>query len=170
MNLNICTNLSKCTLTGFSEKFANLFTEKLKSTLVDNKYINEPMWDLQWTSNYLVSFSTCSSPVCCCCCCLLLVSGPRRHAQIMKQCGLKHTWCSNPVPTSDSGQSSPRLWVPDPHYLSPKRQSNMHANDKGRMNGYIGNDNRQRAKDRHRGHQLLHRMGIPVTSLVTRGT
>ena len=30
----------------------------------------------------------------------------------------------------------------------------MHANEKGLLNGYIGNDNRQRAKDRHRGNQL----------------
>ena len=31
------TNNSKCTLPGFDENFANLCTEKLKPTLVDNK-------------------------------------------------------------------------------------------------------------------------------------
>ena len=41
-------------------------------------------------------------------------------------------------------------------HLRPTRQSNMHATDKGRVNGYIGNDNRQQAKDRHGGHQLIH--------------
>ena len=41
MYINICTNPSKCTLPGFSEIFANLCTAKLKSTLVDNKQINE---------------------------------------------------------------------------------------------------------------------------------
>ena len=79
------------------------------------------------------------------CCLLLFVLGLQavRHAQIMERCGLEQVCCSNPVPTSDSGQSSPRLWVPNPYSLNPKRQSNMHANDKGRMNGYIGNDNRE---------------------------
>ena len=46
----------------------------------------------------------------------------------------------------------------------------MHANDKGQVNGYIGNDNRQQEKYRHGGHQLIHRMGLLVTLLVTRGT
>ena len=35
--LNICINPSKCTLPVFAENFANLCTEKLKSTLVDNR-------------------------------------------------------------------------------------------------------------------------------------
>ena len=71
-----------------------------------------------------------------------------RHAQIMRQCGLEQVCCSNPVPTSDSGQSSPRLWVSNPYYLSPTRRSNMHANVKGRMNGYIGNNNREQNERR----------------------
>ena len=71
-----------------------------------------------------------------------------RHAQIMRRCGLKQVCCSNPVLTSDSGQSSPRLWVPNPYSLIPTRRSNMHFNDKGRMNGYIGNDNRERNEQR----------------------
>ena len=83
---------------------------------------------------------------CCCCCCLFSVSGPGRHARIMRRCGLKQVCCSNPIPTSDIGQSRPRIWVPNPYYFSPTKRSNMHFNDKGRMNGYIGNDNRKRNK------------------------
>ena len=41
-------------------------------------------------------------------------------------------------------------------HFSPTRRSNIHANDKGQVNGYLGNDNRQQAKDRHREHQLIH--------------
>ena len=55
------------------------------------------------------------------------------------------------VPTSDSGQFSPRLWVPSLYSLSPTRRSKpgfMDFNDKGRMNGYIGNDNRERSERR----------------------
>ena len=37
MYLNKCINTSECTLPGFAETFANLCTEKLKSTLVDNR-------------------------------------------------------------------------------------------------------------------------------------
>ena len=33
------------------------------------------------------------------------------HARIVRWCGLKHICCSNPVPTLDSGQSSPRVTV-----------------------------------------------------------
>ena len=66
-----------------------------------------------------------------------------RHAQIMRRCGLEQVCCSNPVPTSESGKSRPRLWVPNPYSLSPTRRSNMRANDKGQMNGYIGNDKRE---------------------------
>ena len=84
-------------------------------------------------------------------CFLLSVSGPGRHARIMRRCGIEHIYGSNLVPTSDSGQSSPRLWVTNPHSLSLTRRSNKHANDKGWMNRYICNTNRQRAKDRHGG-------------------
>ena len=81
---------------------------------------------------------------------LLFVLGLQavRHAWIMRQCGLEQVCCSNPVPTSDSGQSSPILWVPNLYSLSPTRRSNMHFNDKGQMNGYIGNDNRERNERR----------------------
>ena len=76
---------------------------------------------------------------------LLFVLGLQavRHARTMRRCGLEKICSSNPVPTSDSGQSSPRLWVPNPYSLSLTRRSNMHFNDKGQMNGYIGNDNRE---------------------------
>ena len=47
-------------------------------------------------------------------------------------------------PALDSG-------CPTRIHLSPMIRSNMHANDNGRVNGYIGNDNRQRAKYRHGG-------------------
>ena len=43
MYLNKVTNSSKFTLPGFYENFANLCTAKLKSTLVYNKYINDPI-------------------------------------------------------------------------------------------------------------------------------
>ena len=84
------------------------------------------------------------------CCSLMFVLGLQavRHARIMRRCGIEQVCCSNQVPTSDSGQSSPRLWVPNPYYLSPTRRSNMHFNDKGRMNGCIGNDNRERNERR----------------------
>ena len=55
----------------------------------------------------------------------VLVLQAVRHAQIMRRCGLKQVCCYNPVPTSVSGQSIPRHWVPNPHSLSPTRQSNM---------------------------------------------
>ena len=42
MYLNKYTNPSNFTLSGFDENFANLCTEKLKYTLVDNKYIDDP--------------------------------------------------------------------------------------------------------------------------------
>ena len=81
---------------------------------------------------------------------LLFVLGLQavRHARIMSRCGLKQVCCSNPIPTSDSGQSSLRLWFSNPYSLSLTRQSNMHFNDNGWMNGYIGNDNRERNKQR----------------------
>ena len=41
--INKYTNPSKFTLPGFSENFANLCTAKLKSTLVENRQINNPM-------------------------------------------------------------------------------------------------------------------------------
>ena len=80
---------------------------------------------------------------------LLFVLGLQavRRDRIMRRCGIKQVCCSNPVPTLDSGQSIPRLWVPNPYSLRMTRRSNMHANDKVRMNRYIGNDNRER-KDR----------------------
>ena len=43
MYLNKRTNPSKCTLPGLVDNFANLCTAKLKSNLVDNKYIKDPM-------------------------------------------------------------------------------------------------------------------------------
>ena len=81
---------------------------------------------------------------------LLFVIGLQavRHAWIMRRCGLEQICCSNPVPTSDSGQSSPGRWVPNPYYLSLTRRSNMHFNDKGQMHGYIGNANRERNERR----------------------
>ena len=79
------------------------------------------------------------------------VSGPERYAWIMRWCGLEQVlFCSNPVPTPDSGQPSPRLWAPNPHYLSPTRQSCMPMT-RDEWNEY----NRQREKDRHGGHQFL---------------
>ena len=38
-----CGYYPKCTLTGFAENFANLCTEKLKSTHVDNEFIKDIM-------------------------------------------------------------------------------------------------------------------------------
>ena len=46
-----------------------------------------------------------------------------RHTQIMRRCGLEQVWCSNPVPTLDSGQSITRLCVPNLYYLSLMRRS-----------------------------------------------
>ena len=46
MYLNKCTKPSKCTLPGFDKNFASLCTAKLKSTLEDNKPINDPIEDL----------------------------------------------------------------------------------------------------------------------------
>ena len=57
--------------------------------------------------------------------CVFLVSVPGRHARIMRPCGLEQICCCNPVPTSDSGQASPRLWVPNSHSLSPTIRSIM---------------------------------------------
>ena len=37
------TDTSRYSLPGSDENFANLCTEKLKSTIVDNKYIKYPM-------------------------------------------------------------------------------------------------------------------------------
>ena len=92
------------------------------------------------------------------CCFLFSVSGPVRHAQIMRRCGLEQVCCSYSVPTSDSGQSRPRLWVTNLHSLSPTRQSKMHANDKGRMNRYIGNVNRERNERRtYTGAPITHK-------------
>ena len=105
-------------------------------------------------------------------CCFFLVSRPGRHARIKRRCGLEQVCWSNLVPTLDSGQSIPRLWVPNPYSLSPTWRSNMHANDKGWMNRYIGNDNRERNgtnKGQTRGHQL-HIRGLSVTSLVKQRT
>ena len=59
------------------------------------------------------------------CVCVFLVSVPGRCARVMRRCGLKQMCCSNPVPTSDSVQSSPRIWVPNPHYWSPTRRSKI---------------------------------------------
>ena len=56
---------------------------------------------------------------------MCLVSVPGRHAWIMRRCGLEQICCSNLVPTSYIGQSSPRLWVPNPHSLILTRRSNM---------------------------------------------
>ena len=111
--------------------------------------VNDWLGDKETISLVMNIPHTCSCCCCCCCCCcLFLVCMPGRHAQIMRRCGLKQVFCYNPVPNSDSGQSKPRLWLPNPYSLSLTRRSNMHANDKGRMNGYIGNDNRDRNERR----------------------
>ena len=91
-----------------------------------------------------------------------LVSGPERHAQIMRWCGLEQVlFCPKPVPTSDSDQPSPRLWLPNPHYLSPTRRSSMPmTRDKW------NECNRQREKDRNGGHQFSLLMGLSVASCV----
>ena len=90
----------------------------------------------------------------CLCVFVFLVSGRGRHAQIMRRCGLEHMCCSNPVPNSDSGQYSPRHLGAQLAFFKPDK-TKEHSNDKGQMNEYIGNDNRQRAKDRQGGHQFL---------------
>ena len=51
-------------------------------------------------------------------------------------------------------------WVTKPN------KTMLHANDNGRMNKYIGNENRQQAKDRHRGNQFLNYMEMSFTSCV----
>ena len=53
------------------------------------------------------------------------VSGPGSHAWITRRFGIEQICFSNPVPPSDSGQSSPRLWVTNPHSLSLTRRSSM---------------------------------------------
>ena len=74
------------------------------------------------------------------------------------------------VPTSDSGQFSPRLWVPSPYSLSPTRRSEPEFQWKG-TNARIHRQWQQgtkRTKDRHGGPQFTY--GSSVTSLVTGGT
>ena len=71
------------------------------------------------------------------------------------------------VPTSDSGQFSPRLWVPSPYSLSPTRRSKPAFQWQG-TNERIHRQWQQgtkRTKDRHGGHQFTY--GSSVTSLVT---
>ena len=60
------------------------------------------------------------------------------------------------VPTSDSGQFSPRLWVPIPYSLSPTRQSKpafqwQGTNERIHRQWQQG---KKRTKDRHGGHQF----------------
>ena len=45
-------------------------------------------------------------------------------------------------------EASPALdsLFPNRIHLSPTRRSIMHANEKGKVNGYIGNDNGQQAR------------------------
>ena len=112
-------------------------------------------------------------PILLCCLLLLFVLGLQavRHAQIMRRCGLEQVCCSNPVPTSDSGQSSPRFWVPNPNYLSPTRRSKpafqwQGTNERIHRQWHQGT---KQTKDRHGGHQF-HIWGISVTSLVTQRT
>ena len=50
---------------------------------------------------------------------VFLVSVPGRHVQIMRRCGLEQIFCSNPVPTSDSGKSIPRYLVAQPAFFKP---------------------------------------------------
>ena len=74
------------------------------------------------------------------------------------------------VPTSDSRQFSPRLWVSSPYSLSPTRQSKP-AFQWQRTNERIHRQWQQGTKltkDRHGGHQFTY--GSSVTSLVTGGT
>ena len=62
------------------------------------------------------------------------------------------------VPTSDSGQSIPRLWVPNPYSLSPTRQSKPAFQWQG-MNERIHRQWQQetkQTKDRHEGHQITY--------------
>ena len=93
--------------------------------------------------------------VCVCVCVLFLVSGPVGMPELWGGVGYNISAAlprfqprTVASPSLDSG-------CPTRIHLSPTRRSNMHANDKGRVNGYIGNDNRQLAKDRHGGHQLI---------------
>ena len=67
------------------------------------------------------------------------------------------------VPTSDSRQFSPRLWVPNPYSLSPTRQSKPAFQWQG-TNERIHRQWQQgtkRTKDRHGGHQFTYRSQLP---------
>ena len=45
-------------------------------------------------------------------------SGPGRHSKIMRWCGLEQVLLfSDPVPTLQNVQPSPRLWVSNTHYI-----------------------------------------------------
>ena len=68
------------------------------------------------------------------------------------------------VPTSDRDRPSPRLWVPNPHSFRPTRQRSTSMTRDGWYEC-----NRQWARDRHRGHQLINRMGLSVDSCVAQG-
>ena len=74
------------------------------------------------------------------------------------------------VPTSNSGQLSPRRWVPSLYSLSPTRRSKPAFQWQG-TNERIHRQWQQgtkRTQDRHGGHQFTY--GSSVTSLVTGGT
>ena len=82
------------------------------------------------------------------CCVLFLVSRPYAMPEL---------W-GGEVPTSDSGQSSPRLWVPNPYSLSPTRQSKpafqwQGTNERVHRQWQQGT---KRMKDRHGGHQITY--------------
>ena len=81
------------------------------------------------------------------------MSGPGRHAQIMRWCGLERILYSNPVPTSDSDQPRPRFWVPNPHSFKP-HETKEHANDKIQIKRI------QKLTDRHGGTNFLTNMGL----------
>ena len=90
------------------------------------------------------------------------VSRPGRHAQIMRWCGLEQVrFFSNPVPTSESGQPSPIIWVPNPHSLIQTRRSSMSMTiDKWKKY------NRQRTKVRPRGGTNLTNGGYKLTCVL----
>ena len=98
-------------------------------------YILEVIFD-QWRDNSMMMM-------------MCTVSIPGRHDQIMRWCGLEQVlFCSNPVPTLDSGQPRPRLCVTNPHSLSQTRRSSMPMT-RDEWNKY----NRKRTKDRNGEHQ-----------------
>ena len=68
---------------------------------------------------YILRYKVCSDGILICVCVCFLGLRTSRHAQIMRRCGLEHIYYSIPVPTLDSGESIPRLWMPNPHSFKP---------------------------------------------------